>query len=64
MSTIDGRENVAEALVSLVAGLSSQSWAGFGEKSVTDTKRKNILKRIKVFLIFLTDLKNLVLEIF
>ena len=64
MSAVDGRENVAEALVSLVAGLSSQSWAGFGEKSATDTKRKNILKRIKVFLIFLTDLKNLVLEIF
>lgn len=49
MRAVDGRENVAEALVSLVAGLSSQSCAGFGEKSATNTKRKNLLKRIKVF---------------
>lgn len=64
MSAIDGRENVAKALVSVVAGLPSQSWGRFGEKSAMDTKRKNVLKSIKVFLIFLTDLKTLVWEIF
>lgn len=64
MSAIDGRENVAEALLSVVAGLPSQNWGRFGEKSAMDTKRKNVLKSIGGFLIFLTDLKTLVLEIF
>lgn len=64
MHAVDWRENTIKAQVSLVAGLSSQSWEGFGEKSATDTKRKIVLKSIKVFLIFLTDLKTLVLEIF
>lgn len=58
MSAIDGRENVAEALVSVVAGLPSQSWGRFGEKSAMDTKRKNVLKSIKVFLIFFNRFKD------
>lgn len=44
MSSIDGRENVAEALVSVVAGLPSQNWGRFGEKSAMDTKRKKCTK--------------------
>lgn len=49
LSTGDWRENAIKARVSLVAVLSSQSWEGFGEKSAMDTKRKNVLKSIKVF---------------
>lgn len=31
VSALYGRENIAEALVSMVAGLPSQSWGRFGE---------------------------------
>lgn len=48
MSAVDDREG-SQGLSSLVAGLPSQSWAGRGEKSATDTKRKIIPKNIKDF---------------